>query len=525
MRTEPYFLPPLRELPPGRLPVRAQHLRAEITGSERSGRTRAMAIAAVGVGLVAVLLATPAFGLRDNIVDLFAAANQRPPELIQRFFRNMAGPNGVSPGVIPSKARVALSLSIPGFGHRVLWVAPTRTGGYCTTFACNPARRSPFDVSLQVAGPNSKTAPGVGSRDVHVFIEGATPLPNAATVAIRFDDGGSERITLVRTGKPIDAAFFVYELPKAHWTAGQRPVSLAIESASGQVLARDTRIGRYAREGVGSFLNPPPPPPAPVPTTFTDPAGDGGSALDITKLDVTENPDDVIQFDVTLAGPVDNAEDGPIVALDTDQNPDTGSAFYGTEVQIALVGRGNGEAVPVLSRAHGWDFKSSGSHIFSWSFGPHTEGFEVKRSALGLKPNQGFNIVVASASQHPDTAPDAGTFNYQPVAGAQPPPLGPDRRAPKVFAFDSSGVHGGKGNIGYWVLDGRGKTRQVIRIFRGRRLLQTIWTPLADTNPFGVSQTAWQVPARVRGSLRFTVRSTDAAGNKSKLSSATLLLR
>jgi hypothetical protein len=408
----------------------------------------------------------------------------------------------------------------------VLWVAPTRAGGYCTTFACNPERRSPFDVSLQVAGPNSKTAPRVGSRDVHVFIEGATPLPTAAAVAIRFDDGNSERIPLVRTGKPIDAAFFAYELPNEHWKVGQRPVSASIENARGVVLARDTDIGRYARESLGTFLNPPPPPPAPLPTTFTDPAGDAGSALDITKLDVTENPDHVIEFDVTLAGPVDNAEDGPLVALDIDQNPDTGTAFYGTEVQLALVGHGNGEAEPVLSRAHGWDFKSSGrAGVFSWSFGPHTEGFAVKRSALGLKPNQGFNIVVASASQHPDTAPDTGTFNYQPVAGTAPPPLGPDHRAPKVFAFDSSGVHGGDAKLGYWVLDGRGKTRQVIRIFRGRRLLQTISTALADANPFGVSETTWPVPAGVRGSLRFSVRSIDAAGNKSKRSTATLLVR
>jgi hypothetical protein len=79
--------------------------------------------------------------------------------------------------------------------------------------------------------------------------------------------------------------------------------------------------------------------------------------------------------------------------------------------------------------------------------------------------------------------------------------------------------------LGYWLLDGRGTTRQVIRIFRGRRLLRTIWTPLADANPFSVSETVWQVPARLHGSLRFTVRSIDAAGNRSKPSSATLLVR
>src|SRR2546430_8010701 len=52
-------------------------------------------------------------------------------------------------------------------------------------------------------------------------------------------------------------------------------------------------------------------------------------------------------------------------------------------------------------------------------FRSHTVGFGIKRSALGLKPNAGLNIVAASVASHPDTAPDIGTFNYQPVAGTR----------------------------------------------------------------------------------------------------------
>src|SRR2546430_13496927 len=72
-------------------------------------------------------------------------------------------------------------------------------------------------------------------------------------------------------------------------------------------------------------------------------------------------------------------------------------------------------------------------------FRSHTVGFGIKRSALGLKPNAGLNIVAASVASHPDTAPDIGTFNYQPVAGTQPPPLRPDRRAPKGSAHAPRG--------------------------------------------------------------------------------------
>jgi hypothetical protein len=145
---------------------------------------------------------------------------------------------------------------------------------------------------------------------------------------------------------------------------------------------------------------------------------------------------------------------------------------------------------------------------------------------LGLKPGQGFNLVAGSVSNHPDMAPDFGTFAYQPSSGGAPPPrLGRDRRPPKLFTFDSTGARGGEAKLQYWVLEGRGSARQVIRIFRGRRLLKTIWTPLAAVNPFGTTETAWHVPPGVHGTLRYAVRSFDAAGNASTIESAALVVR
>jgi hypothetical protein len=126
--------------------------------------------------------------------------------------------------------------------------------------------------------------------------------------------------------------------------------------------------------------------------------------------------------------------------------------------------------------------------------------------------------------RHPDTAPDVGTFDFEP-AGSTHPPVGPDRRPPKLFAFDSLGTRGRDAKLEYWVLEGRGKTRQVIRIFRGQRLLKTIWTPLADENPFGTAETTWRVPSKVHGALRYCIRSLDDAGNRSTLVCANLQVR
>jgi hypothetical protein len=55
-------------------------------------------------------------------------------------------------------------------------------------------------------------------------------------------------------------------------------------------------------------------------------------------------------------------------------------------------------------------------------------------------------------------------------------------------------------------------------------LLTTVRRPLHDSNPFALSHVDWRVPPGVHGRLRFTLRSVDAAGNRSKLSSATLAL-
>jgi hypothetical protein len=257
-------VPSPRDLPTGRLAARAQHLRAEIAREPRAGagRRRLVAAAALLVVIAAALLATPAFGLRDRIVDLFAAGQpgrQKPPELIQRYFENLydARPDEAT-GVEAGKARIAIRLAVPGFGHETLWVAPTRAGGFCSTIGCNRTRSRRFEVQLQIAGPTSRNSqPIPGSRDQHVFFLGDTSLPKARGIVIRFEDGGFERTPLVWVSKPIDAGFFLYPLPKSHWKPGERPVAIEVEGAQGHRLARDDRIGSWFRDAQRTGLAPP----------------------------------------------------------------------------------------------------------------------------------------------------------------------------------------------------------------------------------------------------------------------------
>src|SRR2546421_6130147 len=115
---------------------------------------------------------------------------------------------------------------------------------------------------------------------------------------------------------------------------------------------------------------------------FFDRTGDAAARFDIKRVDVSEQPDGSVFIEVTIAGLVNWDEDGPLVALDLDQNPDTGSAFYGTEVELAFEGGGNArEGEAVLRRAHGWDFKAATRpEGWGWELGPHSVGFFINRS-------------------------------------------------------------------------------------------------------------------------------------------------
>jgi hypothetical protein len=264
-------------------------------------------------------------------------------------------------------------------------------------------------------------------------------------------------------------------------------------------------------------------------TALTDPAGDGGSGVDITRVEISSYDQGglTLSFWITVNGFFACSSDGDgepaMVALDLDQNPDTGSAYYGTEVAFAPAGP-VGDAR--LLRADGWDFRGARNQLaLGGGCGPGSGGYSIDATKLGLKPGAGFNVVVAALGSEGDTAPDVGTFNYQLVPGTKPPPLHRDRRAPHVSAFASAGVHGKRATLRYWALDGRGRTRQIVRIFHGRRLLKTIRTPLADANPFRTSELDWKVPRSARGKLRFSVRAIDAAGNKSNRAWATLVIR
>jgi hypothetical protein len=211
------------------------------------------------------------------------------------------------------------------------------------------------------------------------------------------------------------------------------------------------------------------------------------------------------------------------VGIDIDQNPDTGTYYYGADVAVTF--EGITMAFYRANSAGEFDDAAAPASLRG-TFGGNVATFTIQAADLGLAPTGGFNFfAIGYASGWVDTAPDIGTFNYELVAGTPAVVPGPDTRAPYVRAFASKGVHGRRSELAYVSADGRGRTAETIKIYRGSTLIKTLHTELSDTNPIIVYDYAWRVPRTLKGKLKFCVNSTDGAGNKSNISCARFAVR
>jgi hypothetical protein len=257
-------------------------------------------------------------------------------------------------------------------------------------------------------------------------------------------------------------------------------------------------------------------------TSFFDPGADSDSAPDITGVAITNDDSGVVTVKLTLANrPFPAATDDFAVGIDADQNPDTGSVFYGAEYELDL---DRGVIAAWRESPNGFYTQTIAPPSLHIVFAGGAVTFSFKASELGI--SSGFNLYTIGADANGlDAAPDMRTVNYQFVGGTAAPLLGRDTRAPVTQALKSAGVHGKVGRLAYFAGDGRGETADTIVVYRGKKVLKKINYAIEDTSPFLTYSARWNIPKKVRGKLRFCVTSTDRAGNKSKTSCAALTIK
>ena len=158
--------------------------------------------------------------------------------------------------------------------------------------------------------------------------------------------------------------------------------------------------------------------------SYGDPAGDGGTAADVTKVTVGSDRAGTIQFDVSYGAPATGAEPLTFLFLDTDMTSTTGDVdFDGAEYAFAHDPTDHAYEFMRWNGAD-WEVSPSDSTVRVFSV-PTGLRIVVNRSDLGN--TAGFNFWVGTMAGEPDarqrdSAPDQGTWNYTLAAG------GPDIR-------------------------------------------------------------------------------------------------
>jgi hypothetical protein len=227
---------------------------------------RGVIAAAVVAALLVVLLATPAFGVLLDLIgrtDVPFTGSSAPTRIQRTFFdMSLAAPKGMGPQAIASQTRRVGTL-----GGRALYIAPTRSGGFCWEIArsgggCETKRERPLNVIWAMKE----------RRGGPVFVQavmGTISAPAAQTLTVEYRDGTSKRLPFVWVTKPIDAGFFSFRIPPAHQDGAARATAVTIRDRSGTLISRQ-RLG-YVRPRIPPrravaprTYRPPPPLPAPI---------------------------------------------------------------------------------------------------------------------------------------------------------------------------------------------------------------------------------------------------------------------
>jgi hypothetical protein len=214
------------------------------------GRRRARLLMVAGLSLVAITAAAPTLGLSDRVVRLFESSEPAPEPVKERFALAFARPE-MAPDVIASEARTILDVpanDVDDVYRAVLSVAPTKSGGYCSSVdlreirsdepgggagGCDRDRTRKFFIGMSATGPISQDF-----VKGPVLYFGRTHDEQGAKVRFDFQDGDHTIVPVVWVSKPIDAGFIVYPAPKERWVEGHRAVSATLLDEQGKPLRK-----------------------------------------------------------------------------------------------------------------------------------------------------------------------------------------------------------------------------------------------------------------------------------------------
>jgi hypothetical protein len=183
--------------------------------------------------VVAVLAVGSAFAVYRDVID-FGQAEPAPEPIMLDFNRmGVRASIELGPRVIPDTARKVADFPVGG-KSMPLYMAPTRDGGFCWRFAFTGScgRVQPNQRPIGVVVAESANAPGL--------IMGHVLDDRVVRIELRFKDGEQAEVRPIWISSPIDAGFYVYEVPREALRPGSRAETLIAFDADGDEIAKVT---------------------------------------------------------------------------------------------------------------------------------------------------------------------------------------------------------------------------------------------------------------------------------------------
>lgn len=198
-------------------------------------RRRALALGAAAAAVVS-LGATAAFSLGHPVIDFFGAEKGPRSVVVQFGQLDVGAPEGMAPQVDAEQARKITEVTFSDGKRHILWLGPTKAGGFCESWTglwggCRADRNHPFSRHLGITGsdgPNGATALG-----------GSFFQEEGDKVEVEFADGAKEEIPFVWVSEPINAGFFLYEVPQEHRVLTRRAVAVSLFDHHGRLITRE----------------------------------------------------------------------------------------------------------------------------------------------------------------------------------------------------------------------------------------------------------------------------------------------
>ena len=191
-----------------------------------SRRRRRLILAAA---VVAAAVAAPALAIATGVIDFSSAAPAPMP--VKVLFNQLATLSGPSiPGPITAPPRLVYTFHTSS-GSFDLAVAPAANDGWCWVVVGRDGTCNTRDGGLNY-GANQP--PPVGTEPL--LIDGSIAAAGVTRIAITFEDGSTLDLPFVQVSAPIDADFFLYEIPANHWTRGTRPATIAAYNSNGTII-------------------------------------------------------------------------------------------------------------------------------------------------------------------------------------------------------------------------------------------------------------------------------------------------